>query len=196
MTPSGKGERPSGARGARRRRADGQPREEGSPGEEPGVLTSLPSTRPQRPSARRAAARSATAAPVAAPRAAPATAPKAAPATVPAKAKAKRPAKPTTKVRPVRAPKLGAPAGPAPASKPKTSPPRRVGSTAPGPSEPAIPRQGFEAEESIEQGHSVQPPSGTELAASVAELFGELAQAGLSAGGRLLKETVTRLSGS
>ncbi|HWX44604.1 MAG TPA: hypothetical protein VNY52_04695 [Solirubrobacteraceae bacterium] len=62
-------------------------------------------------------------------------------------------------------------------------------------SEPPIPRQGFAAEESIEQGRSVAPPSGTELAASVAELFGELAQAGVSAGGRLLKDALTRLSG-
>ena len=41
----------------------------------------------------------------------------------------------------------------------------------------------------------MQPPSGPELAASVAELFGELAQAGLSTGGRLVKDALRRLSG-
>jgi len=58
-----------------------------------------------------------------------------------------------------------------------------------------VPPQGFEAEEQIEPGRSVQPPSGPELAASVVELLGELAQTGLSAGGRLLKDALGRLSG-
>jgi hypothetical protein len=111
---------------------------------EPGVLTNLPSTRPQRASARRA-------------RTSPRT----------AKPKAAKPK----------------------AAKPKTAelPPR--------PQEPHVPRQGFEAEEDITPGVSVQPPSGAELAASVAELVGELAQAGLSTGGRLLKDAFTRLPG-
>jgi hypothetical protein len=61
--------------------------------------------------------------------------------------------------------------------------------------EPPVPPQGFEAEEPIEQGRAVQPPSGPELAVSVAELFGELAQTGLSAGGRLLKDALRRFSG-
>jgi hypothetical protein len=61
--------------------------------------------------------------------------------------------------------------------------------------EPPVPPQGFEAEEQIEPGRSVQPPSGPEMAASVAELLGEVAQAGLSAGGRLLREALGRLSG-
>jgi hypothetical protein len=58
-----------------------------------------------------------------------------------------------------------------------------------------VPRQGFEAEETIEMGQPVQPPSGGELAASVVELVGELAQTGLSAGGRVLRDALTRLSG-
>ncbi len=58
-----------------------------------------------------------------------------------------------------------------------------------------MPPQGFEAEEQIEAGRPVQPPSGPELAASVAELFGELAQAGLSTGGQLVKDALRRLSG-
>jgi hypothetical protein len=59
-----------------------------------------------------------------------------------------------------------------------------------------VPRQGFEAEEAIELGRSVQPPSGAELAASMVELVGELAQTGLSTGGRVLRDALTRLSGS
>lgn len=58
-----------------------------------------------------------------------------------------------------------------------------------------MPPQGFEAEEQIEPGRAVQPPSNTELATSVAELFGELAQAGVSAGERLVKDALRRLSG-
>jgi hypothetical protein len=58
-----------------------------------------------------------------------------------------------------------------------------------------VPPQGFEAEEQIEPGRSVQPPSGPELAVSVAELVGELAQAGLATGSRLLSDALKRLSG-
>jgi hypothetical protein len=58
-----------------------------------------------------------------------------------------------------------------------------------------VPRQGFEAEDAIEPGRSVQPPSGAELAASVAELLGELAQGSLATGGRLLRDALTRLAG-
>jgi hypothetical protein len=117
------------------------------------VLSSLPSTRPQRPSARRAAARQSAA------------------------ARAERaPAKPKRSARPT----------------PKPIPKPRV---APKLTEPPVPRQGFEAEETIEMGHPVQPPSSSELAASMVELVGELAQTGLSAGGRVLRDALTRLSG-
>jgi hypothetical protein len=122
----------------RPRRAAGQSLSTGAQ-REPGVLSSLPSTRPQRPSARRAAA----------------------------KARQEQAAKPR---------------------------PAQTRRTPAKPTEPPVPRQGFEAEEEIPQGRSVQPPSGSELASSVAELFGELAQAGLSTGGRLLKDALTRLS--
>jgi hypothetical protein len=61
--------------------------------------------------------------------------------------------------------------------------------------EPPVPPQGFEAEEQIEPGRPVQPPSGPELAASVVELLAEFAQTGLSAGGRLLKDALGRLAG-
>ncbi|MGA2163367.1 MAG: hypothetical protein ABSH36_02730 [Solirubrobacteraceae bacterium] len=63
------------------------------------------------------------------------------------------------------------------------------------PSEPPVPRQGFESEETIEMGRPVQPPSSSELAASMVELVGELAQTGLSAGGRVLRDALARLAG-
>lgn len=100
---------------------------------EPGVMGSLPKTRPQRASARRNAARS--------------------------KAAAKPKAELEAKAEPPRAP-----------------------------------RQGFEAESDVEPGKAVQPPGGAELAASVVELIGELAQSGLASGGKLLKDALSRLS--
>jgi hypothetical protein len=54
------------------------------------------------------------------------------------------------------------------------------------------PRQGFESESDSLSG-PVQPPGGVELLASAAELAGELAQTGLSTGGRLLKDALSRL---
>jgi hypothetical protein len=84
--------------------------------------------------------------------------------------------------------------------RPPARPTKKVGETAaktaktpPRLQEPPIPRQGFEAD--TEPGIPVQPPSSSELAASVVELVGELAQAGLSTGGRLLKDALTRLPG-
>jgi hypothetical protein len=61
------------------------------------------------------------------------------------------------------------------------------------PQEPA-PRQGFESESERADG-SVQPPGGAELVASAAEIVGEFAKAGLSAGERLLKDVFSRLPG-
>jgi hypothetical protein len=54
------------------------------------------------------------------------------------------------------------------------------------------PRQGFECESAPISG-SVQPPGGVELLASAAELAGELTKTGLSTGGRLLKDVLSRL---
>jgi hypothetical protein len=59
--------------------------------------------------------------------------------------------------------------------------------------EPA-PRQGFECEGERATG-PVQPPGGPELVATAAELVGELAKAGVSAGERLLKDVFSRLPG-
>jgi hypothetical protein len=59
--------------------------------------------------------------------------------------------------------------------------------------EPA-PRQGYEAEpDSL--GGPVQPPGGTELVASAAELAGELAKSGVTAGARVLRDFLSRLPG-
>jgi hypothetical protein len=125
-----------------------------TPETEPGVMSSLPKTRPQRPSARRASARQAAAARSSA------KADGVAPAR-PSRAKTARKKRPAVKAEPERAP-----------------------------------RQGFEAESEIETGKAVAPPNGVELAASVVELLGELAQSGLRSGERLLRDALLRRPGS
>ncbi len=55
------------------------------------------------------------------------------------------------------------------------------------------PRQGFEAEpDSL---GPVQPPGSTELISSAAELAGELAKTGVTAGARVLRDFLARLPG-
>jgi hypothetical protein len=54
------------------------------------------------------------------------------------------------------------------------------------------PRQGYECE-GERSGRTIQPPGGAELVASAAEIVGELAKAGLSAGERALKDVFSRL---
>jgi hypothetical protein len=147
--------------------SDGKPRSGGSDAGGAGVLGNLPSTRPQHQTARRAAARA---------RKSP---PKAAGA-------------PAAKTRPVRAPKAPPTPAETPAAKTRTA---RARKTPLKLVEPPVPPQGFEAEEQIEPGRPVEPPSGPELAASVVELLAEFAQTGLSAGGRLLKDALGRLAG-
>ncbi|HXC23603.1 MAG TPA: hypothetical protein VNU28_03375, partial [Solirubrobacteraceae bacterium] len=44
--------------------------------------------------------------------------------------------------------------------------------------DPPAPRQGYEPEEEVELGTTVNPPSGVELAESVADIVGELANSG------------------
>jgi hypothetical protein len=61
------------------------------------------------------------------------------------------------------------------------------------PAEPPVPRQGYEPEDEVELGTSVNPPSGAELVESVADIVGELANSGLAAGGRLLKDAFSLL---
>ena len=122
--------------------ADGSSGASGDHGAEgPGVLASLPRTRPQRASARRTALR---------------------------------------------------------AAKSSKAPPRQAKKRQPansrGASDEPVPRQGFEAEpDSL--GRPVQPPGGTELVVSAAELAGELAKAGVTTGARLVKDLLSRLPG-
>jgi hypothetical protein len=131
---------------------------------EPGVMGSLPKTRPQRPSARRGAARSRAAAKAGAPMT---------DGGAPAKASRAR-ATSKTGAKPRRA---------------KTKTAQATQTAEP----PRAPRQGFEAESDVEPGKTVQPPGSAELAASVVELIGELAQSGLASGGKLLKDALSRL---
>jgi hypothetical protein len=69
---------------------------------------------------------------------------------------------------------------------------RRPAKSAVKPLQDPAPRQGFESESDSVSG-PVQPPGGVELLASAAELAGELAKTGLSTGGRLLKDVLSRL---
>jgi hypothetical protein len=61
------------------------------------------------------------------------------------------------------------------------------------PAEPPVPSQGYEPEEEVELGATVNPPSGPELVESVVDIVGELANSGLAAGGRLLKDAFSLL---
>jgi hypothetical protein len=65
---------------------------------------------------------------------------------------------------------------------------RRPAKSAVKPLQDPAPRQGFDSVSG-----PVQPPGGVELLASAAELAGELAKTGLSTGGRLLKDVLSRL---
>jgi len=139
-----------------------------------GVLAGLPRTRPQRASARRAASRAAK------PGKGPATtrAADAADAAGPvkaARANGRREAAAETAARPAN-------------KRRKPASIRR-----PAADEP-VPRQGFEAEPDSLRG-PVQPPGGTELIASAAELAGELAKSGVTTGARLVKDFLSRLPG-
>jgi hypothetical protein len=67
----------------------------------------------------------------------------------------------------------------------KTPPPRRR--------EPPAPKQGYEPLEEPKAGTTVHPPSGAELVESVATIFAELANVGLKAGGRVLKDVLSPL---
>lgn len=84
------------------------------------------------------------------------------------------------------------PTNPSPQPKPKPKPKAKI--PKPKSEPPRAPRQGFEAESDVVPGKAVQPPGTAELAASVVELVGELAQSGLNSGGKLLKDALARLS--
>jgi hypothetical protein len=152
-----------------------------TPQREREVLVNLPHTRPQRSSPRRAAARKAAAGagterrtpgrPAARSRIGGGTAQTGAHRTTTARAAGgKLKSAPSTQSTPRSAPK-------------RASAPRR---------RDAAPRQGFESNGENMNG-SIQPPGGAELVASAAEIVGELAKVGLSAGERLLKDAFSRL---
>jgi len=162
--------------------------------EEQGVLSQLPRTRPQRATRRRIAARaqhqaSASQAGVAdAPAAAADGAAQAATAPAPDQGTPTRPKRSTRgKARPAGAARAGAGAGAAGTQRKRASTPRRARATL-----ERAPRQGFESESERPSG-PVQPPGGAELMASAAEIVGEIAKAGISAGERLLKDALARL---
>jgi hypothetical protein len=134
------------------------------------ILGSLPNTRPQRASARRTAARGAAQARTAAAQAKP-----------PAKAK-----KPAAKSKAARS-------GASPAAKQGRPTARPAARRAAAKAQLTAPRQGFESDGDLASGSAVQPPSSTEIVASVVEVFGDLAQSGLAGGGRLVKDALTRL---
>ena len=135
------------------------------------VLGNLPHTRPQRSSARRDAARAAAAVATAQRRAA---------------------GRSSARSRIGGGTAQGGPRNAtarATAAKSRTMPKRSPGSTR---RRDAAPRQGFESDGENMNG-SVQPPGGAELVATAAEIVGELAKVGLSAGERLLKDAFSRL---
>jgi hypothetical protein len=130
-----------------------------------GILAALPRSRPQRESPRRAAARAG--------RPATAKSPSVNEASV---------AKPSVDKPPVARSAKRAATIKKPVTKKTT-----------GAAEPPAPRQGYEPEEEFELGSTVNPPSGVELVESVADIVGELANSGLAASGRLLKDAFSLL---
>jgi hypothetical protein len=137
---------------------------------QPSVLSSLPKTRPQRPSARRAAARSIAVKPARRPKSATSEPPT-------PKPKASKQKPPATKARKT------------PSAAKRAAKPARPATSA----QPTAPRQGFEADSDLPTGTTVEPPSSTEILTSVVDLLGDLTQSSLSGGGRLFKDALTRL---
>jgi hypothetical protein len=162
---------------------------EQAPALEGGVLAALPRTRPQRTSPRRAAARGK------ATKSAKLDTPKEMLASA-AEGRRSSPAK-ATKAPASRA-RVGQPkTGPTPTSSAKvrvsaTSAKAKATSSSKA-AQPAAPKQGYEPEEEVELGNTVNPPSGVELVESVADIVGELANSGLAAGGRILKDAFSLL---
>jgi hypothetical protein len=144
---------------------------------EPGVLGSLPRTRPQRPSRRRESAKAAST---------PGTSPAGGAAKTSAKQRTAKTSTPKASSEKASAAKTSAAkASAAKRTTSKTPPPRRR--------EPPAPKQGYEPMEEPKVGTTVHPPSGVELVESVATIVGELASVGLKAGARLLKDALSPL---
>lgn len=163
---------------------EGGPAAQDAPG---GVLGALPKTRPQRASARRAGERAKRAKQ-------PADAKQPANARRPARAKRATAAKQTavaaegTKASSPNA-KRRAATEDKPASRRNTA--ARTASSRT--ERPKAPKQGYEPEEEVELGRTVNPPSPTEVAESVADILVELASAGLKTGGRVLRDVFAPL---
>ena len=183
--------------------AESKGKQEGAENEA-GVLANLPRTRPQRASARRTAARRSPGGTQQAPRTAKAGGTKktakavkaagsngrAATSPKPAAKVAKAAKKTGTKTGATTRTRTRRPAAdPAKATAAKAV--RRRTTTKPPVAE-SIPRQGFESEEERATG-AVQPPGGTELVSTAAEILGELTKAGISGGERLLRDVLSRL---
>lgn len=137
---------------------------------EGGILAALPRSRPQRASPRRAAARSKA-------------------SKVKTVASAHKPT--TARVKSAKAPAPRAQVGQAKTRPTRTTPKAKLPPTKPP--EPPAPKQGYEPEEEVELGTTVNPPSGAELVESVGEIVGEIANSGLAAGGRFLKDAFSLL---
>ncbi len=138
--------------------------------EDAGVLANLPRTRPQRATARRTAARSANAA--AAEERASSNGNGSAPRAEKRKAAAS-------------GAKRAAPAKPAPARAARAKPARRRAAE-------EVPKQGYESVEERATG-PVQPPGGTELIGTAAEIVSEIAKAGISGGERVVRGLLSHL---
>lgn len=134
------------------------------------VLSSLPTTRPQRRSPKRGAAGAGAAKPADAG----STTPKQSSAKPAPRSSAKAGSRPGAKPRAREAPTAGAP--------------KQAGRTATA----SAPSQGYQP---ISSRSSVQPPSGGEILASAVQAAGEVAQIGLTIGERLLRAAASRLPG-
>jgi hypothetical protein len=172
-----------------------------------GVLANLPRTRPQRASARRTAARRAPSSTQQVPRPEKAGGAEKTAKTVRAadsNGRAATSPKPARKPKAKTQAKSGATAKRSAstatrARRPAAAPPKTAATKAARPrrtvkppvAEP-VPRQGFESEEERATG-TVQPPGGTELVSTAAEILGELTKAGISGGERLLRDVLSRL---
>ncbi|HXB15505.1 MAG TPA: hypothetical protein VNV44_07145 [Solirubrobacteraceae bacterium] len=142
-----------------------------------GVLANLPRTRPQRASPRRAAARRATA--------------EEDQAAANGNGRAKRPTAKNTSAAKGSA-RRSAAASPRGAKPAKTTRPPRAAKGSRRRAGEAVPRQGYESVEERATG-PVQPPGGTELLGTAAEVVSELAKAGVSGGERVLRDLFSRL---
>jgi len=168
--------------------AEGAPEVAGQAGEQApeaaSVLANLPRTRPQRASARRAAARAGAARQQGSRQEAASANGNGRPPQRKAPA-AKRPA------RAAAGASSAAGSGRAGASRAKAQRPKQA-RPARGRTAEEVPRQGYESVEERATG-PVQPPGGTELIGTAAEIVGEIAKAGLSGGERVVRDLLSRL---